>query len=102
MITKKTYTKTIGLFLSYLLFAAGAARGQGNSDNVRSLNARVLQFHAALGRANAAEAAQIQTESAPVFAQRAASLKALIRESPAAALGLAFSQDLIDDLAAKF
>src|SRR5262249_48347862 len=37
-----------------------------------------------------------------VFAQRAAALKALIQESPGTALGLAFSKDLINDLAAKF
>src|SRR5262249_22148101 len=41
-------------------------------------------------------------ESTPVFAQRSKALKDLIREAPGEALGLAFSQDLINDLSAKF
>ena len=92
--------------LSYLLatslLAATPLSAQGNSENVRALNGRVLQFEAALQRAAAAQSGQIRADAAPVFAQRAAALTALIRENPAAALGLAFSQDLRDQLAGNF
>ena len=85
-----------------LLVASVAAFGQGNSDNVRGLNNRVLQFHGAIQRANAAEAAQVRAQAGPVIAERAAAMVALIREDPNAALGLAFSQELRDDIAARF
>lgn len=88
--------------ISCLLIASVAAFGQGNSDNVRGLNNRVLQFHSAIQRANAAESAQIRAQAGPVIAERARAMVALIRENPNAALGLAFSQELRDDLAARF
>ncbi|HEX5000489.1 MAG TPA: Ig-like domain-containing protein [Terriglobia bacterium] len=92
-----------------LLMAAAAlwpamlpVTAQNNSDNVRGFNGRVLRYQAAMRRANAAEAAAIRAEAAPVFAQRAAALTALIRENPGAALGLAFSRELRDELASDF
>lgn len=78
------------------------AFGQGNSDNVRGLNNRVLQFHSAMQSANAVQTAQIRAQAGPVIAERAAAMVALIRQDPNAALGLAFSQELRDDLAARF
>ena len=50
---------------------------------MRALNGRVLQFHTALQRADNADGARIRAEAAPVFAERAAALTALIREDPA-------------------
>jgi M6 family metalloprotease-like protein len=88
--------------LSFLSLAAVPVAAQPNSENVRALNARILNYHALLGGANAAQVAQIRADAAPVFAQRATALKNLIREAPGTALGLAFSQDLVDDLGAKF
>ncbi|MSV35346.1 MAG: hypothetical protein EXQ47_07070 [Bryobacterales bacterium] len=85
-----------------LLAASVVAFAQGNSDNVRNLNNRVLQFHSAIQRANAAEAAQIRAQAGAVLAERAAALTALIREDPNAALGLAFAQELLADLATRF
>ncbi len=79
------------------------AAAQGNSDDVRTLNNRVLQLHGAVQRAaNAAEVAQIRSQAAPIIAERAAALTALIRQNPGAALSLAFPRELRDDLAAKF
>lgn len=91
----------VGQFLCVLV-ASVVALGQGNSDNVRGLNNRVLQFHAAIQRANAAEAAQIRAQAGPVIAERAVAMVALIRQDPNAALGLAFSEELRNDLAARF
>jgi len=84
------------------LFAVAPVFGQGISDSVRNLNGRVLQLQEALQRANPAEKAAIQAEAAPVFRQRASALSTLIRQDPASALALAFSQDLLDTLAANF
>src|SRR4029434_3583981 len=90
-----------GLVLALCLSGASLF-GQGNSENVRNLNGRVLQLQASLKRANGNEHARIQSEAAPVFSQRAAALTALIKENPGAALGLAFSQDLLDELSSDF
>jgi len=78
------------------------AQGQGNSDNVRNLNNRILNLHAALGSANAAQAAAIRQEANPLISQRAKAMVALIKQDPGAALGLAFSKELRLDLATKF
>lgn len=100
---RKSFAQSLATSAGLLLLTSGAAFAQGNSDNVRTLNNRVLQFHGAIQRAaNAAEAAQIRSQAAPVITSRAAALTALIREDSNAALGLAFSQDLRNDLAAKF
>lgn len=97
MSTTRTARLAAGLLaLSLPLFP------QGNSDNVRALNNRVLNFHAQLGGANANEAAQIRSQAHGVINQRAAALTALIKANPNAALSVAFSQDLLDDLAEKF
>ena len=86
-----------------LALVAGQAFAQSqNADTVRGLNNRVLQFHAQIQKANAAEAAAIRLQASPVFAQRNAALETLIRQSPGTALGLAFSADLRADLANKF
>lgn len=85
------------------LLLTGSAWAQGNSgDNVRAHNNRVLQFHSQIQGANAPQAAQVRSQAAPVLAQRAAALSALIKSNPSAALSLAFSQDLLNDLAQKF
>lgn len=85
-----------------LLACAGVAFGQGNSDNVRNLNNRVLQLHAAAQKATPAQIGAIRSQAAPVLAERAAALEALIRRNPSEAIGLAFSQDILTDLAARF
>src|SRR5688572_15514529 len=82
--------------------ATASSYGQGNADNVRAFNGSVLRLQAAMRRANAAEIVGIRSTAGPVFAQRAAALRALIRENPGAALGLAFSQELRDELSSDF
>src|SRR6266699_109129 len=77
------------LLAGTVLLATVSLFGQGNSDNVRTLNGRVLGFQAAIQRAAPADEARIRADAAPVFAQRAAALTALIRVNPGAALGLA-------------
>src|SRR5690349_21521937 len=102
MIAKIARGNSAAILLTCILLTAAGARAGENPDKLRALNARVLELHAALGRADAGRAAQIRAESSQVFAERAAALKALIRESPAAALGLAFPHDLTVELAGKF
>lgn len=91
--------------LGLLLISLGAfAQGQGQSkaDAVRALNNRVLQFHAALGQANASEQAQIRSQAGPVVSQRASAMVDLIKQDPSTALGLAFSRELREQLAKEF
>jgi M6 family metalloprotease-like protein len=90
------------LLVAILLLPAAEIFAQGNSENVRALNGRALQLHAALGRANAAEAAGIRAQAEQVLAQRASALTELIKADPAAAIGLAFSSDVRNALATNF
>jgi len=77
---------------------AGAQESQG-AGRVRLLNKAVLEIH---GQAQAGGAAGLHGQAAAVLAKRAGALQDLMREDPHAALSLAFSPDLLDDLAAKF
>lgn len=91
------------ILIAGMLVAGGSVWAQGNSgDNVRALNNRVLQFHSQMRGAGASQAAQIRSQAAPVLAERATALSALVKSNPSAALSLAFSQDLLNDLAQKF
>jgi M6 family metalloprotease-like protein len=62
----------------------------------------VLQLHGSLVNAGDDEANQIRTDAAPVFSQRAGVLTLLMKANPAAALELAFPQDLVDELSQRF
>jgi M6 family metalloprotease-like protein len=75
---------------------------QGNSENVRSLNGRVLQLHSDMRKADTPNMALLRGEAAPVLAQRATALAQLIRQDPAAALGMAFSKELRAELLSSF
>ncbi|MBI2688078.1 MAG: hypothetical protein HYX27_17350 [Acidobacteria bacterium] len=93
------YRRTqLGLCLTCVI----AAWAQGNSGNVRDLNNKVLQLHAAIDKTPPGQAEQVRGQAAVVLKQRAAALTALIKENPAAAIGLSFSADLLSDLADKF
>jgi M6 family metalloprotease-like protein len=85
-----------------LALTTNALLAQGNSENVRSLNSRIAQLQGLLHRAEAAEAASIRSQAAPVFQQRAQALQSLIQSDPKSALSLAFSQELRDQLASDF
>ena len=80
------YYKDTGVAVAIGLILIGAPLfGQGNSENVRGLNGRVLQFQAALQSANANERAGIQAQAAATFGQRASALASLIRQDPGSA-----------------
>src|SRR4030095_12097645 len=98
---RRISTLTLFLTLNFILVAMPLF-GQGNSDSVRALNGSVLRAQASLRGANAAQAAQARNDAAPIFARRAAALTELIRQDPNAALGLAFSRELRDELAREF
>src|SRR5438067_13022321 len=86
------------------LLACNSAFG-GEPEKVaqtRNLNASLLQLHQAIQDADASEAPALRERAAAVIERRAARLAALIEENPAAALSMAFSPELLADLAAKF
>ena len=57
---------SLTLFLALNLVFAASLFGQGNSNNVRGLNGQVLQLQAAIHRSEAAAAAQIRADAAPL------------------------------------
>ena len=85
-----------------VLASISMAWAQGNSGAVRELNNKVMQLHAAIQRTPPAQAEQIRSQATGVLKQRATALGALIRENPDKALGLAFAEALLADLAEKF
>jgi M6 family metalloprotease-like protein len=105
-------TSTVIATICFLLILSSAsAQGRGSNSSspheseraaqVRTLNNSVLQLHGQI-QENASNAAAIRGQAATVFAQRAATLQALIQEDPHAALTFAFSPELLADLKAKF
>jgi M6 family metalloprotease-like protein len=68
----------------------------------RSLNASLLQLHQAIQEADTLEAEALRSRADILIERRAAQLSALIEDNPAAALSIAFSPELLADLAAKF
>jgi M6 family metalloprotease-like protein len=85
-----------------LLAPATVIFGQGNSENVRAMNGSALQLKAALERSNPAEAPGIRAQAEQVLTQRASALTSLMKSDPSAALGLAFSQELLNAFAEDF
>jgi M6 family metalloprotease-like protein len=83
-----------------LIGSQGLASGQpARAEEVRALNTQVLRLHGQqLGGADRTT----RREAVRAIGDRAVALEALIRENPAEALRLAFSQDLLDALAAAF
>jgi M6 family metalloprotease-like protein len=62
----------------------------------------LLRLHGEIQRAAPAQAALLRAQAAPVIEQRGQALSALIAEDAGRALSLAFSPELLADLAAKF
>lgn len=98
------------LTLLFLLMNAAAAtlsaqRPESPKEDVRSLNTQVLQAHGQFAstvgalRSNAV-AARGQMDA--LLQRRAGLMRTLIEADPAQALGLAFSPDLVSDLAAAY
>ncbi len=91
-----------GLACALLLAAAlnpalAAPAGSSQADEVRALNAQVLQLQADARRGNASV-----TASARALAGRATALRALMESDPVAAEKLAFPQSVLESLAASF
>lgn len=86
-----------------VLAYASTITAYAQADKVRTLNARVLQLQGEIQRtANASQQAQIRSQARAVLTERAAALKELIKNNPQEALGLAFAQNLLNDLASRF
>lgn len=84
--------------------AAGLLRAQEspNAARVTALNQEVLRLHGEAQRATPNGIAAGRAQAGSVLEQRAAALSALIAENPAQALALAFSSDLLGQLALAF
>ncbi|MBI3695587.1 MAG: hypothetical protein HY238_12210 [Acidobacteria bacterium] len=69
---------------------------------MRALNGELLQKHSELQQAGPDQAASVRAQAAPIIAQRAEALSDLIAQDPQQALALAFSEELLAQLAAAF
>ena len=78
------------------------AQASGQADRVRSLNNDLLRIHAEAQGVPSQGLTALRDEAAPVIAQRAAALSALIQDDPAEALKVVLSPELVADLVAKF
>lgn len=77
----------------------GSARG----IQARSLNNQLLEVYSRLLNLPRGDSAEtLRGQAAAIIGQRAGVLEALIRENPAEAISLAFTQDLLTDLAKAF
>ena len=87
-----------------VLFAGTLLRAQGNSGaaHLQSLNNSLLLLHGQLQAAEASQQASLHSQASQVIAERFAALQALIAQDPAAALQLAFDENLLAALAAAF
>src|SRR5438105_4559431 len=96
--------KSFGLFLGsvFLSGISGFAAEPEKVTQTRSLNSSLLQLHEAIQNADVLEAQALRSRAEVLIERRAAQLSALIEENPAAALSMAFSPELIADLAANF
>lgn len=87
-----------------LLYAGAMAHAQGNSEaaHVQSLNNSLLRLYGQLQALDASRGASIRSQASQVIAERFAALQTLIAEDPAAALQLAFDENLLAGLAVAF
>src|SRR5437867_3642443 len=90
-----------------LALALFAQEDQGSSAarRVRGLNSALLRIHGLSReqiRTKPAENAALKTQAASVLEARAAAFSKLMEENPQEALSLAFSSELVGDLAATF
>src|SRR5881296_89858 len=87
-----------------LMLAAPILFAQNNppAARLRSLNNHLLGIYGLLLSSPAGEAIALRSQAAQVIQERAALLGDMIETDPAQALGLAFSQDLLANLAAAF
>src|SRR5450759_2238522 len=98
---------SVGFVLStagVLILGASVAQAQTDEPAVgfRGLNNQVLRLHGEMQRGDARTAVELRRQASAAIAQRAAEMSALIEKDPAQALSMAFSADVLADLAAKF
>src|SRR5438876_2777933 len=90
------------ILASFALAPAVFAQGNSEEGRLRGLNAEALRLRGLLHSANANEQAQIHAQGAAVLEQRQALLESLMSALPGTALQLAFSADVLSDLAGAF
>src|SRR5450759_2448742 len=97
---------SVGFVLSAGVLILGASVAQAQTDSaaggIRGLNNQVLRLHGEMQRGDARTAAELRRQASSAIAQRAAEMSALIEKDPAQALSMAFSPDLLAELAEKF
>ncbi len=102
MLSKRTVLFLIGLFM---IAAAGVRSLPAQSDRsatLHGLNNELLRLHGEHQSAVTEQQAAVAHQAAPVIQNRAAALAQLVEQDPGEALKLAFSADLLADLAAVF
>ena len=72
------------------------------AKQMRALNNSLLQLHGRMQAASSSDGALLNSQAAPVIAQRAAALSRLMQQDAHAALQFAFSPELSSDLAGMF
>jgi M6 family metalloprotease-like protein len=75
---------------------------QSHGAAVRGLNNALLDVYDRLLNGPASDHIALHGKAAEIIQERAAALQALIQENPGQAVGLAFSQDALDNLGASF
>src|SRR5450759_1614984 len=98
---------SVGFVLStvgVLILGTSAAQAQTDAPagGIRGLNNQVLRLHGEMQRGDARSAVELRRQASAAIAQRAAEISALIEKDPAQALSMAFSADLLAELAEKF
>ena len=90
--------------LLILLYSATFVKAQGNSEaaHVLSLNNSLLRLYGQLQAVDASQGASVRSQASEVISERFAALQTLIAQDPAAALQLAFDDNLLASLAAAF
>src|SRR5262245_24208259 len=89
----------MGVIISLIL--SGLQLGAADIS-ARSLNNEVLRLHSEIQRAVPGRAAELRKDGAAAIRKRAIELNDLAKKSPAEALSMAFSPEVLADLAAKF
>jgi M6 family metalloprotease-like protein len=90
---------TAVLLFTTSVFAQAPNAGAGR---VRNLNNELLRVHGEAQKGSRTGMIQLRRQAAGIIEQRATVLSELIQTDPAQALGLAFSPELLADLAEKF
>ena len=103
---KDSFRISFGIFITIAIFVAVVpnltAQNDPSTSRLRSLNNQLLTMYGRLLSSPAGDASALRSQAATVIEQRAAILGNMIQTDPAKALGLAFSQDLLANLAGAF